>query len=196
MFAYCGNNPISYVDETGEYYTSGQIHDFVVEDICKNNPNKCGKNTYMRYKEPYLKGNKYHYYGYCDIFDIETHEIWEVKRFGGGSSCSPAAAMRQLQNYVANGVLNYFAPCEQYTGGTFSEIPMNEFFKRDNDGKGTYVIGYWDTGMGVIYYDYYYIPDPKETEMLVNAFVFGMAAGAGLYALSVCLSQELGYNYR
>ena len=42
MFAYCGNNPIVRVDENGQYYTSGQIHDFVIADICKKDSTKKG----------------------------------------------------------------------------------------------------------------------------------------------------------
>ena len=196
MFAYCGNNPINYIDETGEYYTPGQIHDFVIEDICNNNPNKRGKNTYMIYKEPYLKGSKYHFYGYCDIFDIETHEIWEVKRFGGGSSCSLAAAERQLRNYVKNGILNYFAPWDQYTGGQYTQIPMNTFLKCDVGDRGIYVISYWDTGLGVIFYDYYYLPAPEEYTVAMKAVAYGMGAGAGLYALCVCFSASEWYWVR
>ena len=36
------------------------------------------------------------------------------------------------------------------------------FTKKDNDGSGTYVIGYWDTGVGVLFYDYVYIPSGDE----------------------------------
>ena len=192
MFAYCGNNPIIFVDNTGTYYTSGQIHNFVVEDICKNNPNKHGKNTYMTYKEPYQKGNRYYLYGYCDVFDMSTHEIWEVKRYGGGSSCSVAAASRQLRNYVKNGILSYYAPWEQHIGGTFTTIEMNTFHKRDNDGSGTYVISYWDAGGGIVFYDYYYLPGPEELLMLLECAVVVAAVGAGAMCCYICI--DIAFN--
>ena len=194
MFAYCGNNPIMYIDTQGTDYTSGQIHNFVVEDICKNNPYKEGKLTYMIYKQPYLKGKKYHLYGYCDVFDVETHGIWEVKRIGGGSSCSPVAAGKQLGNYVANGILNHYAPWDQHTGGTYTTIEANTFHKRDCDGRGVYVISYWDTGTGIIYYDYYYLPAAEEFEVILNASTNAMGAGMVALMLCICLNACSKYN--
>ena len=176
MFAYCGNNPVFRRDDSGTYYTPGQIHDFVVHDICKNNPNKTGDDTYISYYSPILKGKKWYTYGFCDIYDTETHEVWEVKRLGGGSTCSPAAAGIQLANYVLRGFLKHHDSWLLKQGGTDTYIEPNMFTKTDSDGQGMYVIGYFDAGNGLVFYDYFYIPSPGEAVTVACAVI-------GMYAL-------------
>ena len=185
MFAYCGNNPVYRSDDTGTFYTSGQIHDFVVKDICKNNPNKTGDDTYISYYEPVFRGRKWYTYGFCDVYDIKTHEVWEVKRLGGGSTCSPTAAAIQLGNYVMHGFLKHHNNWQLKFGGTETSIEPNVFTKMDSDGRGTYVIGYFDAGNGLVFYDYFYIPSPEEA-LAVACVVFGVCAflsGTGVAAL-------------
>ena len=61
MFAYCGNNPVCRKDICGTTYTSAEIHNFVVADICANNPHMHGRETYMLYMKPVLSVGKWHY---------------------------------------------------------------------------------------------------------------------------------------
>ena len=65
-------------------------------------------------------------------------------------------------------------------------ISSNVFTKTDTDGRGKYVIGYWDTGVGVLFYDYYYIPSGEEVAVGVAigaiAVLAGVAVGAGVGA--------------
>ena len=188
MFAYCGNNPILRVDAAGTYYTPGQIHDFVVKDICKNDPHKEHENTYMKYRTPIKKFGKTYTYGFCDIYDTVTNEIWEVKRLRGGTGCSNPEAIRQITTYVMNGVFEHRDDVQCYVGGTYSTIPMSWFTVRDNDGEGTYVIAYWDASHygvdGVVHYDYYYLPSKKEViaAAAIGLIVVGVAVSAGLPA--------------
>ena len=184
MFAYCGNNPENGCDARGEYYTPGQIHDFVVEDICENNRNKTGDDTYISYYKSILRGKKWYKYGFCDIYDTVTHEVWEVKRLSPATSCSPIAASFQLSNYVYRGLLKSHPDWKLKLGGQETTIKPNIFTKLDKDGKGMYLMGYFDVGNGLIYYDYYYIPSPDEAAMAGAAVVGLMLLLSGAGAVS------------
>ena len=180
MFAYCNNNIINSKDPTGEHYTPGQIHDFVLEDICMHDPKKEYKNNYMIYKERYWG----HTYGFCDLYDTTTHEIWELKRINSGATCSFLAARAQLSNYVRNGVFKHRTDTNYVIGGEKSTVDPNVFYKPDNDGEGVYVIGYFDTGMGVLFYDYQYVPSLKEAATC--------AAVVGVFFALSLLGGEVG----
>ena len=175
MFAYCGNNPVIHRDDAGTYYWPSEIHNFVVDDICDNNSNKTGDDSYISYYEPIFRGRKWYTYGFCDVYDTVTHEVWEVKRLGGGTTCTPAAAGAQLANYVLRGYLKYNDNWELKFGGTKTTIAPNVFTKMDRDGKGTYVIGYFDAGNGLVFYDYFYVPSGDEA-------IAGACAVIGIYA--------------
>ncbi len=178
MYAYCGNNPVFSTDPYGTYYTSGQIHDFVLDDICKQNNEIVRKYTYMRYKEPYKK----HIYGFCDLYRPSTGEIWEVKRHSSAYSCSFIYATAQLTNYVYNGIFQRQEQGELKIG---EYIPAGCFLKGDNDGEGQYIIGYWYDRMGIVKYDYYYLPTAEEvTEVAMEAAVVGLYAAAAYYTVS------------
>ena len=191
LFVYCCNNPILYIDETGQYYTQGQIHDLVVKDICEKNE-KESTGTYIVYDIPIFrnksnkKKGKLSTYGFCDFFDSTTGEAWEVKRFGGGPTCSIEAATIQLSNYVYNGTLKYFPELELTMGGNHSQIADSWFFKQDSDGEGTYFVYYWDTGFGIVYYDYMYFASTKEALYALAAIAaVATAAATGNLALGV-----------
>ena len=176
MFAYCGNRPVMRADSTGQKYSSTEIHNFVLEDICEKHPTMRRDRTFMMYKKPY-KGHKY---GFCDLYDTGTGEVWEAKRFGGGSTCTKRSASKQLQNYVNNGILMSNPAKELCTGGTHTHIDCNVFTKVDKDMEGTYVIGYWDAGDGIIFYDYVYIPSANEVATVATAILITAAAAAAI----------------
>ena len=183
MFAYCGNNPVIRSDETGTYYTPGQIHDFVVNKICDGDSNKESDNTYVKYKEPIKRYGHTCTYGFCDIYDTYTHEMWEVKR----ASLSISNAIDQLINYVINSEFVNRSDRAYYVGGTYSSIEPNYFTKRDSDGSGTYHIVYWDAGQGIVYYDYVYIPSAEEcaTSALIGVVALGLVFWGGFPAGAV-----------
>lgn len=133
----------------------------------------------MVYEIPYWKGKKFSVYGFCDLYDTETHEIWDAKRFGGGVTCSKLYAMAQVNNYVNNGTFTKQAPAELKVGGTVSKIPSNCFIKPDRDGQGNYMIWYWDAGDGVIFYDYLYVPSGQEVLLVVAVAAIAAAIATG-----------------
>ena len=178
MFAYCGNNPVIREDKSGQTYSSTEIHNFVLEDICKKHPTMSRKNTYMKYKKKYW----WHTYGYCDLYDTQSGEVWEAKRYMGGISCSKAAASDQLQNYVNNGVLVSNPSLALCTGGTYTAIEPNVFEVMDKDMEGVYVVAYWDAGDGIIFYDYVYVPSSKE----LATVAIGSLAIAAYLGLAYC----------
>ena len=183
MFAYCGNDPICNTDPSGTYYTPGQIHDFVLEDICEKDPKKEYRNTHTVYSIPYWKGKKFSLYGFCDLYDTVTHEIWDAKRFGGGPTCTKLYASAQVKNYVENGTFTKREPAKLQVGGTVSQIATNCFTKPDKDYSGTYFVWYWDAGDGVIFYDYLYVPSGKEVMYASTVIVIGIAIASGGLAL-------------
>ena len=142
----------------------------------------------MKYKGKNLR----HTYGYCDLYDQKTGEVWEAKRFMGGASCSKTVAQRQLKNYVENGVLVYEPELTLHTGGTYTAIEPNVFEIMDKDMEGAYVISYWDAGDGIIFYDYVYEPSLKEVGYatvggLLLAAYLGLAFCTGGASLGVPL---------
>ena len=185
MFAYCGNNPVNRRDDLGSFYTPGQLHDFVVQDICNNNPNKSSDKTYISYLKSIIRGNKRYKFGFCDVYDTVTHEVWEVKRISLAPSCSPVSAAVQLANYVSHGVLREHPDWKLKFGGEETTIKPNVFSVPDADGSGMYLIGYTDVGNGLVYYDYYYIPSPNEAIAAACAIVgiYAIVSGAGFAAL-------------
>ena len=123
-----------------------------------------------------------HSYGFCDIYCLRTGEIWEVKRFGGGYSCSVNAASKQLERYVS-GELVHHPGVKLDIGGKQTAIAPDEFYVSDNDGSGYYSIAYWDNGNGIIYYDYYYIPSAEE---VLGTAIVAIVAGVFVYAAMCC----------
>ena len=186
MFAYCGNNPVIRVDDNGQYYTPGQIHDFVIEDICEKDPNKRGsrEDNKIIYSKPVFFST----YGYCDLYDNTTGEVWELKRFSNAPSCQFAYAHAQLSNYVS-GHLVKNPKMSLKCGGEKTMISHNVFKKWDTDGKGVYIIGYCDTGVGVLFYDYIYVPSGDE--VAVGVAIIAMAAFAG-WALGAAAGAGAG----
>jgi len=185
MFAYCNNNPVNYSDPSGKALTPTHIHNAVVDDIIRHNPGKTKTSPKILYYATYY-GREY---GLCDVYDINTGEVWDVKRYKGGTTCSPSAATRQLENYTNNGYLKALPGLSLTKGGTYTTIPANVFKVRDDLGKQTYVIGYWDAGIydsvaGIVYYDYICIRDP---ELSSGAASIGLGV-LGLMGLSYLIT--------
>ena len=178
LYVYCGNNPVVFVDLTGNKYSKVEIHNFVLADIKSRYDNMNDKGTYIEFS----KG-----YSYCDLYNDQNGEVWEVKRYGNSSSCSKWVAKKQLNNYVNNGKLRYYPDLDLKVGGTQTQITPNVIEKFDKDGEGVYQIVYWDAGDGIIYYDYSYIPSEAEAAeavawvfTAVMAILFIYAAGHGV----------------
>ena len=185
MFAYCGNNPVTQIDFTGNFITPTEIHNYVVQHICDSTPGLCGKDTFVWYSMCFSDSKGIHYYGFCDIFSLDTGEIWEVKRYGGGVTCSMNRAVEQLNRYVM-GTLRYHNDLPLSVGGEKTTIDATEFTVYDFMDNCLYTIAYWDAGDGIIYYDYQKTQFKKKS---VATYVF-LTAVAGVAVLWLALTGD------
>ena len=186
MYAYCGNNSIFYKDSTGTWRSKTEIHNAVGENISQIHSGLIkNKDTYMRYNNDSI------HYGYCDLYHQITGEVWEIKRWRGGPSCSKFAARRQLENYVENGYLVYAPNLKLDYGGKQTKIQSNGFLYPDKDGEGQYWVYYWDAGEGIIFYDYIYFASEKEVAeaatVAVTIILLAVTAYAWMHGIPVPL---------
>lgn len=149
-FAYCENDPANWVDFTGYIALPGTIHKQVVLDIKRRFSNL----EISKVKINYANGR----YGYCDVINPKTGEIWEVKR----QTVSMNKAMKQLNNYV-NGTYYHNPKLKLKIGGYMK----GSTFTYQNMAT-IYYVSYWYAGNGIIYYDYdkdsKLVPDPQVME--------------------------------
>ena len=144
-----------YKDSTGTLRSKAEIHNAVAANISEKSLGLIqNKKTYLRYK------NNPSRYGFCDLYHSITGEVWEIKRWRGGPSCSKFAAQKQLKNYVDNGYLVNQPDLPLKTGG--HQIQSNGFLYPDSDGEGQYCVFYWNAGDGIIFYDYFYLASSQE----------------------------------
>ena len=150
MFAYCGNNPVSYVDSSGDapWYAIipdwGLIHRAVQGYIEDNYGLKTegriniGRDTYGR----------------ADLYRLNG-EIWEVKFCGPAS----AFAIPQLEWYCSGTLYNGAKPrvgTESFNG----EFPY-----------GRFIIKFWTSSPGVILYDFYWNSDYQESTVTATSLI-------------------------
>lgn len=166
MFAYCLNNPVSGVDPDGEL-TKRQIHDRVLAEIVRLMA-AGGRTLSMNNTTIYYNGSNYFGgWGFCDLYDFFTGEVWELKR----KTCSKEKAENQLQKYV-KGRLKYKKHQELSIGGNLFE---GKYTFTITDGSTKYHITFWQGENGILWYDYY-------TEKSKNHPALGAAALIGLTA--------------
>ena len=177
LYTYCWNNPIKWYDPTGTRLSSTEIHNSVIKDIASNDSNIKYEKTYIKYKTVVTTNKKKYSYGYCDFYKTDTGEIWEVKRFNGGATCSMINARIQLGYYVNNGYLAYAEDLELKFGGTETPIAANAFFLEDKDGEGGYWVSYWDTSCGIIFYDYIYLASKNDILITTTVVSIGILLG-------------------
>ena len=157
-FTYCFNSPIIFSDSKGNLGWPGEIHKQVLLHI---------KNRY-RFLEVSKVKIKYNSksYGYCDIINPITGEIWELKR----NTISLQKAKKQLAKYVG-GVYIHKPELKLRIGGSLITYASFEY----SNLATTYYIAYWNTGQGIIYYDYAkssnLLPKPQEMEAYYYAII-------------------------
>ena len=166
MFAYCLNNPTNGADYTGEY-TDGQIHDFVIQKIVDREDREL---KYLRTDTiiVYTTAWKTMWYGFCDLYDPNTGEVWELKKNTTSYKCSTVYATTQLNNYINNGVLINDPKLVKKFPTSF--IKPGLFEKIDSTGN-RYVITYWDEGGGILRYQYYIVPSAATVVVIAGACV-------------------------
>ena len=162
MFAYCNNNPVNYIDPAGAL-SARQIHDEVLREICFYNTDLQMTDTCIYYNKKDHK-NKW---GFCDLVNLKTGEVWELKRHSSAPSCQKSAAIQQLGGYLC-GCLKHHKEVSLTSGTT--KIPSGMFTRTDS--KGSYFIWYWDAGNGILFYDYIFTP--KQDVTAHNAALAGL----------------------
>ena len=160
MYAYCLNNPISFADSLGavpEAVTSKKIHDAVLRRICGKDPNLSMEDTYTLYNGY----DRIDGYGFCDLYNKETGEVWELKKASLSRSCLTEMALGQLTRYIngsIKGMRNNVHPSFPKT-----HIPGEKF--RYPETNPIYEVEYWDEGNGILRYSYTKITDQnKQTD--------------------------------
>ena len=150
MFAYCNNNPVCCSDPSG-MLTDGQIHDAVLAAIILDYQESGYNYLSMASTLIYYNGkNIWQGWGYCDIYDTVTGEVWELKKASASYSCTTKYAQRQLGKYV-NGRLKELPDLELSRGG---DLVFGRQQFTISDSNGTYTVTYWQEGPGILRYSY------------------------------------------
>ena len=166
------------MDETGDLpkvIVDKRIHDKVLENICNGNQDLSWKKTCIYYNSANWSGG----WGFCDLYNKKTGEVWELKKDSSSFSCSIPAATVQLNKYI-HGRLKYDLdlplklPYE-------TNIEKNTFSCYISN--ACYTITYWYEGSGILRYQYYTLDENH------NYNYIGVVVGA---ILSVAAALILG----
>ena len=168
MFAYCLNNPAFYVDVSGyvpQAVIDGIVHDKVLAHICLWQP-------YLSYKETciYYNGeNAANGYGFCDLYNTQTGEVWELKKNSNSKSCRTPAALAQLEAYT-KGRLKHKMDLNLCMPYMTTIYPGSFIFVHDGY---LYAVAYWSEGNGILRYEYdrYKIDEEKFAELLIPTLI-------------------------
>jgi RHS repeat-associated protein len=175
MFSYCLNNPVIGVDSNGLltlYF--GELHKQVQLDM----KYKLGRNMTIEENIVYdaideVWGTSY---GYADIMDLATGEMWEVKPVGANI----VMARYQLNMYIRNynkGETKSGYPSKAKVGGPIK----TRTFPYDNI-LGHYEITYWSSNYGLVFYKYVFTPNADVAVIYLTykaARKVGSMLGAG-----------------
>ena len=153
MFAYCSNNPVSYIDYCGsekmpfdELKWPGEIHEFVVERIA-------GK---MNWKMEVVITT----YGRADLVDVVNKAVYEVKPVSYMySPILRSAANAQVWRYRIGLTVTQHV---EYSLGT-------ENISETNIPYNGYLVNYWSGGSGLIFYSFR--RDKSKAKVTVPAVV-------------------------
>ena len=149
MWVYCNNCPLAHTDESGELpqaVTDKLVHDAVLAVIVFKNPNLSMTDTCVYYNGENIWGG----YGFCDLFNTVTGEVWELKKDSWSRSCRTSNALAQLARYTT-GKLKYYP-----------KLPLK--FPEEtqiDDGHFSftfagyeYDVSYWSENNGILRYSY------------------------------------------
>ena len=149
MFAYCNNNPVNHYDSNGKLPQAVEdaiVHRKVLKAICGQDDNLRRTQTCIYYNGVNFLGG----WGFCDLYNISTGEVWELKKNSSSYSCTTAAATAQLSNYVSGSLkhhpdLELFTPYKTQILDGKTTLMMNGY---------VYDVTYWNEGNGILRYDY------------------------------------------
>ena len=105
-------------------------------------------------------------WGFCDLYDTSTGEVWELKKASSSYTCTTKYAKKQLGKYV-NGRLASDPELMLSRGGDLVFEKHTYTIKVSN---GTYTVSYWQECPGVLRYSYTFTRDySNDKESAQNA---------------------------
>ncbi len=154
------------------------VHDKVLDYICWNNSILTRYQTCVYYNGENALGG----FGFCDLYNMSTGEVWELKKQSCSYSCWTSTATHQLEGYIKGKLkhrpdLTLQKPyCTDIIGGHFS-FTKNEYI---------YEVDYWNEGNGILRYSYW--RRPTERRMTATLVV----AGIVVVGLILCAPAGVG----
>ena len=173
MFAYCNNNPVVYYDNAGNLPQAVEdaiIHNKVLKEICRQNSDLSRRQTCIYYNGNDFKGG----WGFCDLYNVSTGEVWELKKDSTSWSCTTAAAKAQLRGYTRGRLKHYpdlelHEPYKTNIAGGHCTMRMNGY---------NYSIDYWNEGGGILRYSY--VKEKTDARKTAEAVVAVVALTAAV----------------
>ncbi len=150
MFAYCNNNPVNLDDNEGQFpdvVIDGFIHNRVLDKLCAENSALSRRKTCVYYNKTDYRGG----IGFCDLYNVVTGEVWELKKNSQSPTCTTAAASLQLAGYISGRLKHHPELALKYPSetvipaGSLPPISLNGYI---------YNVNYWYEGNGILRYDY------------------------------------------
>ena len=170
LYAFCANNPVTFVDPSGERLAfPGEIHRQVSKHIVQNNPDLVREKwvIYPGINNPL---------GRVDLVDINNGWIFEIKPW----YWPRWEAENQLAQYTWGSFLNKQLKTlgrepKPYPG-TGDDYKFNDYFYYNR-----YWVGYWYDGNGIISYTYVEDPNKVIQEMAIAG---GIAFAIFMYIIT------------
>ena len=120
----------------------------------------------------YNGGNAKNGWGFCDLYNSRTGEVWELKKDSESLSCLHENAYRQLCRYVAGRLKHNLQLELKFPDETAIEKGSFYFTNLGYE----YSVTYWYEGEGILRYSYD-VHESKERIVVEAAVVIGVAVG-------------------
>ena len=145
---------------------------------------KSTERTYVRYRDD--NGDYTGKWGYCDLYNVKTGEVWELKKNSNSKSCRTENALIQLEQYTMGHLLwQPDLPLKKpdttvITGGHFTRDTL----------YCTYDVDYWSEGNGILRYDYSI--SINANRVLQTVAIIGIAVISGFNPMGITGGIGLG----
>ena len=188
MRTYCNNSPVNFFDDTGDLpqcVEDAVVHNKVLKEICEQNEALRKRETCIYYNGKDFRDG----WVFCDLYNAETGEVWELKKDSDSLSCTTTAANAQLNSYISGRLkhhpdLQLFRPYLTRIKEGTCHLSMNGY---------DYYIKYWNEGQGILRYSYTKQKKDYRKKLEVAAAVVIVAAATVCYAPSLPAVAPLIY---